>query len=72
MKILSLQDLEKIKKETNGTIIIISHQERILSIADKILVIEHGKVKKFADRKEVLPEILGTESASFSCNAADK
>ena len=63
---------EKIKKETNGTIIIISHQERILSIADKILVIEHGKVKKFADRKEVLPEILGTESASFSCNAADK
>lgn len=63
---------EKIKKETNGTIIIISHQERILSIADKILVIEHGKIKKFADRKEVLPEILGTESASFSCNAADK
>ena len=63
---------EKIKKQTNGTIIIISHQERILSIADKILVIEHGKIKKYADRKEVLPEILGTESASFSCNAAER
>ena len=60
---------EKIKKETNGTIIIISHQERILSIADKILVIEQGKVKRYADRNDVLPEILGTESALPSCNA---
>lgn len=63
---------EKIKKETNGTIIIISHQERILNIADKILVIEQGKVKKYSDKSEVLPEILGTESALLSCNAADK
>lgn len=59
---------EKIKKETNGTVIIISHQERILNIADKILVIEHGKVKKYGPKDEILPEILGTESALISCN----
>lgn len=62
---------EKIKKETNGTIIIISHQERILNIADKILVIEHGKVKKFGPKEEVLPEILGTEAALLSCNGGN-
>jgi len=61
---------ERIKEETRGTIIIISHQERILNIADKILVVEHGKIKKFADRNEVLPEILGTEAAIGSCSAA--
>lgn len=59
---------EKIKKETNGTVIIISHQERILNIADKILVIEHGRVKKYGPKDEILPEILGTESALISCN----
>jgi len=62
---------EKIKKETKGTIIIISHQERILNIADKILVLEHGTIKKFAPKEEVLPEILGTEAAIGSCNAAE-
>lgn len=61
---------EKIKQDTKGTVIIISHQERILNIADKILVLEHGKVKQFAEKEEVLPGILGTESVSFSCNAA--
>ena len=58
---------EKIKKETNGTVIIISHQERILNIADKILCIEHGKVKHFAPREEVLPLIMGTDAALASC-----
>ena len=63
---------EKIKKENNGTIIIISHQERILNIADKILLLEHGRVKDFDDREKILPQILGTESASFSCGAIDR
>jgi len=62
---------ERIKAETNGTIIIISHQERILNIADKILVIEHGKIKKFGNREEVLPEILGTDAAVATCSAAE-
>lgn len=62
---------EKIKKETNGTIIIISHQERILNIADRILVIEHGKVKKFGPKDEILPDILGTESALLSCSGGN-
>ena len=62
---------EKIKSETNGTILIISHQERILNIADKILVIEQGRVKEFSNRENVLPGILGTEAAVTSCSAAE-
>lgn len=37
---------EKMRDEINGTILIISHQERILDIADKIIVIADGQVRK--------------------------
>ena len=36
---------EKMRDEIQGTILIISHQERILDIADKIVVIANGQVK---------------------------
>ena len=43
---------------TQGSILIISHQERILNIADKIVVIAGGKVSKVGSREEVLPNLL--------------
>lgn len=54
---------EKMRDEINGTILIISHQERILDIADKIIVIADGKVKKTGTKEEVLPELLHTAQA---------
>ena len=55
---------ENIRESINGTILIISHQERILNIADEIVVIEGGKVKKHGSKEEILPEILGTPNAA--------
>ena len=56
------------RKTVNGTIIVISHQERILNIADEIVVIENGKVKKQGPKDEILPGLLGTDSAaSIAC-----
>ncbi|SFB33733.1 Fe-S cluster assembly ATP-binding protein [Acetitomaculum ruminis DSM 5522] len=54
---------ENIRKTINGTVLIISHQERILNIADEIVVIQDGKVKKHGSKDEVFPELLGTSSA---------
>ena len=54
---------EKIKRETNGSIIIISHQERILEIADTVVVLEHGGIRKAGPKDEVLPELLGAAAA---------
>lgn len=51
---------ENMRDEINGTILIISHQERILDIADKIVVIADGSVKTVGTREEVLPELLHT------------
>ena len=58
---------ENIRESINGTILIISHQERILEIADEIVVIEDGKVKKQGSKEEILPEILGTSAAVGNC-----
>lgn len=55
---------ENIRESINGTILIISHQERILEIADEIVLIENGRVKKQGPKDEILPEILGTPNAA--------
>ncbi len=53
---------EKMHEKTQGSILIISHQERILNIADKIVVIADGRVQN-ADKKEaILPQLLRSET----------
>ena len=47
------------KQQKNGSVIIISHQERILKIADQIMILEKSKIKSFGAAAEILPEILG-------------
>ncbi len=53
---------EKMHEKTQGSILIISHQERILNIADKIVVIADGRVQN-ADRKDsILPKLLHADT----------
>lgn len=52
---------EKMREEINGMILIISHQERILNVADKIILIADGLVSAVGSREEVLPKLLNTE-----------
>ncbi|MCI7107764.1 MAG: ATP-binding cassette domain-containing protein [Lachnospiraceae bacterium] len=54
---------EKMQKEHKGTILIISHQERILDIADKIIYIRDGVVEKYGPKEEVLPGLMHTSRA---------
>ena len=68
----SFQNLIKIfnsmrQNVNNGTIVVISHQERILNIADEILVLSDGKITMNGLKDEILPKILGTESAITTC-----
>ena len=51
---------EKMYEQTRGSILIISHQERILNIADKIVVIKNGQVEKEGARADILPALLGS------------
>ncbi len=49
------------------TIIVISHQERILNIADEIIVLADGQVTKQGTKDEILPEIIGGKFAVGTC-----
>ena len=62
---------EKIKKESSNSILIISHQERILNIADEIIVLDNGRIKNQGSRDEVLPTLLGTAAAVGTCSMLD-
>ena len=66
-----IQVFEQLHKKINGSILIISHQERILNIADRIIVLADGRVVNDGPRKDVLPTLLG--GAPGVCGAlADK
>ena len=59
---------ERMRKKTKGSILIISHQERILDIADEIVMIADGQIVKQGPKDEILPGILGTASAVDACS----
>lgn len=54
---------EEIRKETKGTTLIISHQERILNIADEIVLLNNGYIEKIGKKEEVMSSILKTEKS---------
>lgn len=56
------------KKNKDGSIIVISHQERILNIADEVIVVADGKISEQGSKEEILPKLLGTASAANPCS----
>lgn len=54
---------EGMHQKINGSIIIISHQERILNIADRIIVLANGEVTALGTKDEVMPKLLSSSEA---------
>lgn len=54
---------EKMYERTKGSILIISHQERILDIADKIILLKAGEIDKIGTKEEIMPSLLHTASS---------
>ncbi len=52
---------KKMYEKHGGSIIIISHQEKILDIADKILVLSDGMIKKYGNKQEIMPELMNSQ-----------
>ena len=54
---------ENLNKESDGTAIIISHQERILKIADSIILLENGKIAEEGNVDKILERALNLEKS---------
>ena len=59
----------KMKNEIGGTIIAISHQERILDIADEIVLLVDGKIENVGKKEDVLTD---KKMVSVMCRYLDK
>ena len=57
-----IQVFRSMYERTRGTILIISHQERILDIADKIVVISGGEVTAYGAKNDILPDLLSVQA----------
>lgn len=62
-----IQTFTDLKNEKKATLVIISHQERILSIADEVIVLSGGKVEKQGPAEEILPDILSNTRGKYCC-----
>jgi len=60
---------ENMHERAGGTIMIISHQERILNIADKIVVLAGGEVVEYGEKEEVYPKLMDVRAGCrFTAN----
>ncbi len=63
---------EKMYQQTRGSILIISHQERILNIADKIVYVKDGHIERYGRREDILPELLANTATATTCQVLNE
>ena len=73
----SFQNLIKVFRKMrsnikNGSILIISHQERILEIADEIIVLKNGSIAAHGPKDEILPTLMGTPAMISACRSGEE
>ena len=61
-----IEVFENMSKTVQGSIVIISHQERILNIADQVILIEKGNVKEVGNKDDILPNLLNSTTRACS------
>jgi len=63
-----IEVFESMRKEIkDSSILIISHQERILNIADDVIVLKDGQLIRHGKKDDVLPDLIGTPSMVREC-----
>lgn len=66
-----IQVFERMHKNSGNSILVISHQERILNIADEIAVIADGQLINYGARQDIMPKITGTSSVVSVCKGLE-
>ena len=53
-----VETFQKLQRESRQSIILISHQERIMQLTDEIIIIENGAIKTKGKRDDILPSLM--------------
>lgn len=62
-----IQVFQELRQGLEGAVVVISHQERILSIADELVVISGGRVQDQGPGEKLLPGLLSGHGACVAC-----
>ena len=62
-----VESFKAMSKDKHSSVIVISHQERIMSLADEMIVLADGKIANTGSRDEVLPTLIGEFGAAQPC-----
>ncbi len=65
-----VETFKNMQRTNKGTTIIISHQERIMTLADEMVIVADGKIKSIGAREDMLPELM-REFSSPKCVKAE-
>jgi len=60
-------EFQTMHNKGDTSLILISHQERIIKMADRIMLVEDGKIAALGSRDEILPQLLSSETEDISC-----
>lgn len=67
-----IQQFERIHSRKEESMILISHQERIIRMADRIMVIEDGKIGAVGSKEEILPQLLDKDDSCTCMNCEER
>lgn len=67
-----IQQFERIHSRKEESMILISHQERIIRMADRIMVIEDGKIGAVGPKEEILPQLLDKDDSCTCMNCEER
>ena len=62
---------EKIRETTKGTTLIISHQERILNIADQVIIMKQGKIDEIGHKEDIMNKVLDSSKVCYKRKELD-
>lgn len=58
---------DKLRQSGEQTVVIISHQERILQLADDIMILQDGGIRAYGPKEEIFPTLSSINMVSHSC-----
>ena len=67
-----VKEFEELHRTNNQSQILISHQERIIKMADRIMVVDNGKIAHIGSKEEILPILLHDNNDNTSCKCINK
>ena len=67
-----VKQFEQLHEDKNESLILISHQERIIQMADRIMVVRDGKIESFDEKERILPNLMNEDIGCVCMNSSHK